>query len=964
MKKRGMNKLFVFIIIITFGISLFSLLQPTSANHTIKVGYIDYPGFLEKSSSGQYVGYGAKYLEEVSQYTNWDYEFVLDSWDNCLEKLKTGEIDLLCTAQYTDERTQYYDYSQYSIGDEYTIVYTREDENIYYQDYEAMNHCKIGFLSGSYQNGVWEKYAKEHSIEYKSQYYTTETDVLNALYNKDVDMVVVGGLALHENVKVIDKFNAKPYYFITAKNRQDIMEPLNDALSQIYNRNPYFNAYLYEEFYSTSAYSTQPLFTRNEVEYIKNVQSIPVGIEDELYPFSYDDDQQRKGIFIELLEKMSEKSGLSFKPNYFLEKEKNKATFIEQLQNKDALFMGVTKDEYSFHMKSQYHISKSFLDVNQVMIARKNEVFDNQYTIALTKNHTGYESQVYSKYPDAKVLYCENMNACLKAVYSGKANMTIGDAYSVKYYIQKLGFEDTLDIYNILLEPIQLCFVGQLDNNPVLMNIIDKTIDSLSNKEIERIVQTYTVGLKYEYSLLDTIYQNRTSITFVALVIIIILVIIGQSIKKRTELFMQKRETEILREKAELDRLTGIYNQSTFYEKAREILNQNEEDFCLIYMNINRFQVINDLYGIEEGDRLLAYIGKYLKDYMNNHSHTLVCRLTTDHFLILTTQSEYKKNKKIDILKDYPLDFNSALRFGIYFIEDKSLSVHIMADRAAMAAKSIKNRYINQAEVYNEEQRQIILQEQMIMDEIQTAILQEDILIYVQPKYDIENNMIIGGEALVRWLHPKHGLISPSVFIPVLEKNGLITQLDDFVWEKTCQLLRELKNMHCLLPISINISRLNFYRNHLPLLLLDLVHKYELQPQDLHLEITESVYSKDTEVIYSVIEELQQLGFVILMDDFGSGYSSLSMLKDAPVDIIKLDMGFLSLKDDMKRSYAIIEAIVDLSYTLDLSLIVEGVETKEQVAFLQKIHAQYAQGYYFSKPVPVKDYINLCLENH
>lgn len=963
MKNRGINQFIVFLVIMSFFISFLSLLQPASANHTIKVGYIDYPGFLEKSSSGRYEGYGAKYLEEIAQYTNWNYEYILDSWDNCLDKLKTGEIDLLCTAQYTQERQQDYDFSEYSIGDEYTIVYTRENEDIYYQDYEAMNHRKIGFLNKSYQNSVWEKYAKEHKLDYKAQYYETESEVMSALYDKKVDMVVVGGLALHENVKVVDKFNAEPYYFITGKNRHDIMNPLNDALSQILNRNPYFNAHLYEEFYSTSAYSTQPLFTRDEVEYIKKSQSIPIGIDSEVFPFSYYDEQKYKGIYVDLLEKISEKSGLSFIPYYHFQSQTVDNFFKEYSKTKNSLFMGVSKDDYSFHVNSQYHLSKSFLNVNQVIIAKKNEVFDEHITIALTKSHDVYETQVITQSPESKILYCDNMDDCLEAVYLGKADMTIGDAYSMNYDIQKLGFDDSLDIYNILLDPIELCFLGQADIDSLLMSIIDKTIDSLPSQEIERIVQNYTVGLKYEYSFLDTLYQNRISITFATLIMIIVFIIMIQFIKKRTELLLQKQETEILRQKAEIDRLTGIYNQSTFYEKARTMLDHVEDDFCLVYMNINRFQVINDLYGIEEGDRLLAYIGNYLKNFMNIHPHTLVCRLTSDHFLILIPQSEYKEYSQLDLLKDYPLDMNNAIRYGLYYIEDKSLPVHIMGERAAMAAKSIKDGYINQVGIYNEEQRHIILQEQMIMDEIQNAIFQEDIIIYIQPKYDIERNVIIGGESLVRWKHPHYGFISPTVFIPVLEKNGLITQLDDFVWEKTCQLLSEMKNQDWLLPISINISRLNFYRARFPPLLFDLVQKYDLNPQDLHLEITESVYSNDTELIYSVIEELQKLGFVILMDDFGSGYSSLSMLKDAPVDIIKLDMGFLSSKDDMQRSYAIIKAIVDLTYTLNLSLIVEGVETKEQVDFLQKIHVQYVQGYYFSKPIPVEDYINLCLKS-
>ncbi|MEE1517603.1 MAG: EAL domain-containing protein, partial [Lachnospiraceae bacterium] len=218
------------------------------------------------------------------------------------------------------------------------------------------------------------------------------------------------------------------------------------------------------------------------------------------------------------------------------------------------------------------------------------------------------------------------------------------------------------------------------------------------------------------------------------------------------------------------------------------------------------------------------------------------------------------------------------------------------------------------------------------------------------------------GEALARWKHPQKGMISPGDFIPIFEKNGFIRFLDYYIWEETCKIIAAMKRQgYDSYPISINVSRAHFYRNEFQHVLKELVEKYKLKTEDLELEITESIYVEDSDLINTRIQELRDMGFKVAMDDFGSGYSSLNMLKEIPIDIIKLDLKFLDSEENVEKSHKILDALVDLARQLELNVVIEGVETEEQVKFLQGIGEMSAQGYYFSRPLERRKYEELLI---
>ena len=403
---------------------------------------------------------------------------------------------------------------------------------------------------------------------------------------------------------------------------------------------------------------------------------------------------------------------------------------------------------------------------------------------------------------------------------------------------------------------------------------------------------------------------------------------------------------------ATYDELTGIYNKQAFYAKTKEMLLDNpDKNFDLLRINIERFKVLNDLFGESTGDKLLRYIGKFLKEI--NLPLCVSGRLYADNFVVCYEAGKGDSRRMINTLQmvadSFAINNRTILSFGLYRIDDKTLPVSVMCDRANMALWKAKGNFKNPYCEYDEKMRQQVLKEQKIINAMERAIQNKEFTLYLQPKYDIEKGTIIGAEALVRWISLENGFISPGDFIPVFENNGFVYEVDKFIWEESCRYLRkwldEGREVH---PISVNVSRIDLYTPKLVQHLVNLREKYQLPSQYLELEITESAYTEDPEQIITITRQLREAGFVILMDDFGTGYSSLNMLKDIQIDVLKLDMGFLKSSDHSAKGGNILSAILKMAESLKMQTIAEGVETKEQVEFLKSIGCRYVQGFYYS----------------
>ena len=410
------------------------------------------------------------------------------------------------------------------------------------------------------------------------------------------------------------------------------------------------------------------------------------------------------------------------------------------------------------------------------------------------------------------------------------------------------------------------------------------------------------------------------------------------------------------------DAVTGLYTRVAFAEHAARVLREQPDvEWNMIAMDIEHFKLVNESYGQRIGDELLAYFAKKLHYY--SATKNCVCvRSYADHFFLLVERRDisYIKNRHMELteyLEKFPLDMKMSLKFGVYEIYDREMEIDSMCDRAQIAVNQIKGEYVKEICYYDDSLRRQMILEQRITDEMELALKNEQFKVFFQPKFDIFSETLSGAEALVRWVHPKNGFMSPGDFVPVFERNGFITEVDMYVWDKACEKMREwLDKYDRYVPISVNVSRRDIYRPNLPQILVDIVHKHGLEPKHLHLEITESAYVENADQLLAVVEQLKEAGFTIEMDDFGSGYSSLNMLAEMPIDMLKLDMKFVQNYSEDNNTRSIMSFVIGLAKWMNLYVIAEGVETKEQLELLRGMDCNLGQGYYFSKPLPEEEF--------
>lgn len=407
----------------------------------------------------------------------------------------------------------------------------------------------------------------------------------------------------------------------------------------------------------------------------------------------------------------------------------------------------------------------------------------------------------------------------------------------------------------------------------------------------------------------------------------------------------------------ERDPLTGLYRREAFFAEVRKLLEQDADTaYVILRWDIERFKLINDLFGIRMGDTILKEIAESLKQSIRGNG--IAGRLESDHFVMCIPEKsldmEAMMQQVRQTIQEIGLDYEIVVYAGIYTIEERELPVEIMCDRAGLALHSTKGNYQERYAFYDDALREELLLEQMIAGEMKAALEGEQFQVYMQPQFNYATGEIIGAEALVRWNHPVRGMIRPDQFIPIFEKNGFISKLDEYVWEKTCGYISKWLNASDkVIPIAVavNISRLDIYNPKLCDTLQSLIAQYNIPASMLKLEITESAYVEYPKQLIEVVKQLQSLGFIVEMDDFGSGYSSLNTLKDVPVDVLKLDLKFLADEDDSGRGGNILSSVVRMAEWLNLPVIAEGVETKKQADYLKSIGCYHMQGYYFAKPM-------------
>jgi len=421
------------------------------------------------------------------------------------------------------------------------------------------------------------------------------------------------------------------------------------------------------------------------------------------------------------------------------------------------------------------------------------------------------------------------------------------------------------------------------------------------------------------------------------------------------------------------DMLTGLPNRQKFMADCNMMFHEHPDmKFAMVRFDVENFRLINSTFSMDGGNTFLKFIATMLVDMGKDRELFCYAHFNADIFVIC---SKYEHQEDVIaaidrakiVLKGYPIDFNIRPVFGVYLVENPlEADPDDVYDKVSLASRECKRTHLYDVNYafYQDPLRDNLRRAQEFANDFPKAIAEEQFLVYLQPKYELVTNTISGSEALVRWKHPDKGMISPGAFIPVFEKNGFIMKLDYYMWEHVCMLLQQwLKEGKNPKPISVNVSRMDVYNKDLVDQIISLVEKYQIPPELFQLELTESAYTENQTVITNAMERLQERGFSILMDDFGSGYSSLNVLKDIPIDILKIDLKFLEKSNDTDKARFIMDSIIRMSRGLGIPVVAEGVEDERQARFLRSIGCEYVQGYLFAKPMPVVDFEQLAFRS-
>lgn len=613
-------------------------------------------------------------------------------------------------------------------------------------------------------------------------------------------------------------------------------------------------------------------------------------------------------------------------------------------------------------------VTDNLMETPFTLVTTKNASLPNldAVRVGMPTSLRGVAETVQRLHPGIKVVLYDDIDDSVKGLKNAEVDALLNNSYVWSYILQKPSY------INLHVQPSAMFSMGfkagTLDTpeGQVIINRLNKGIARLEETKTEAIILDYTTRRLYKYDIFDYMYQYGA---FIILGTLLFIAVIGSMIfRQRSINLMQEEKMRLL---IDHDELTGVYSMNGFRKRVEEILRKNPSvPYFISYNNIIDFKFVNDSFGKEIGDKLLKYWAKISKE--NLSINEAIGRVTSDQFVILRqiegNERFYEDEQNVvepvnNFLISQGKDFKVQICSGIYVLtpdDIRNIDVDHMIDFARIAERKLRESGKTGFEIYNLNQWETKKRAVEIVGHLSSAIHQKEIQIWYQPQVDFDTRKVIGAEALCRWAHNTLGWINPMEFIPVLENSGKIYELDRYVWEKVCMDLQRWNRIGKHVSVSVNVSRSDISENpDIHMLFLDLIRKYELSPTQLHIEITESAYVKDSTLLIKTTENLRAIGFHVEMDDFGSGYSSLNMLKELPVDRIKLDLRFLSSEGFEEKGHIIVTYLIKMIQLLGMDLLAEGVETLEQAEFLKSNGCTEMQGFYFHKPMSVIDFEEL-----
>lgn len=950
-QKRGVLRFFVLVLLLAV-LPLQTVKAQQRKEKEIKVGYIAHDHMIKVDAEGNFYGYGVAYLNELAKQTGWTYKFIKVEENDRMEKLISGEIDLLCSIHSECKEKDELLFCQETTGLEYGMLATLKDNNeIFFDDFEHIQGKRIGINVNSDLENAFVKYARENGFSYEPVYFQNLYDMQMALSNRIIDIMLVSSLRDLDNIKYVGKTDSIEEFFTTSKNNAQLMEELNKADLKLKREKPFYISALHQIYYG-EPYARLTGITRDEYEFISKNEPLRVVCDADSYPLEYIDEKtgKYKGIYADALQLISEESGLQFE--YIPLEDYQKAW--DMIKNGEADLIAGNYGNSNIGRKYNMVYTENYLTVEYTMVGQRNKSIPEKAVIALPKNYVGVQGYFQMEEPEWEMVLYDDVVSCFEAVEAGKADLTAVNSIFLQT-VYNLNSYDGLQILPNMTRtiPISTGIAVANENSAVLKSIIDKTIHQIPDEKFRKCITENAINISYTPTLKESI---QVVIPYVAVAGFLIILTVVFIIRKREKHYRYLALT---------DSVTGLWNDVKFYQEAQAVLDRNsDKSYFVITIDINNFKFINNDFGSRAGDRILQVLGNRIHEVFGGIAY--YARGTADVFLVLIEEKDYRSEMLNPLKKEIYFDnggkrqyYKIVIKAGIRKVSPggKRKDIKLCVDQASLARKTVKDKADEIVAYYNEEMKENIARDLAIENKMVPALQNGEFQVYLQPKYHLKTEEIIGAEALVRWIDKEGKMIFPDKFIPLFERNGFIVKVDFYVYEQVMKKMaawrKEGRKDIC---VSVNVSRVHIGTYDFFIKLNALIEKYKIPKECFELELTETVIGGNQNITRDFIRECKQEGYNVSIDDFGSGYSSLNLLKELPVDILKIDREFLNETTQSQRSSIIIQKIVEMAKKMKIGTLCEGVETIQQAEFLKNIGCDMAQGYLFSKPIPMSEF--------
>ena len=919
----------------------------------VRVAFFPMEGFHDIEGNGIHGGMDVKYLEMLSTYANWYVEYVdCDSWGEALEMLANKEVDLVGSAQYSEERAEIYDYASLSSGYTFGAIAISGESTIAYEDFEIMKELTYGMVKNYVREPEFLEYLEDNGIVQPNVKEYEDTEALHkALKAGEVDAIVHTFTEIQEGQKLIGRFAPKPFYYITYKGNDEVLQELNHAISDLKMARPELEAELMNEFYY-SRLDVNSLLTTVEKEYINNMKTITVGYLEGFYPFSYEEDGEFKGLTRELLERSFADTNVEF--IYKKIESQSDGKFSLRVGDIDVLAY-YTDDRQDLNANGLICVN-DYAEIPLAIVTKKNTNLNEIKSIATVNALSDTVENIWAS-RDVYVMISDTQQNCMNALIEDLTDGVLCSAYLAERMLRTDIKYNDLQINTLLQDELPITMILR-GNDTELAGILNKTLTEIDAKEINEYLLREN---DYPMITIEEFFRDNSMVinTIVLIAIFVAIFIVVNKIRD------SKRIQDLMYKDIKMD----IWNLNYLIMKGGYRQNiDKKQRFAICYINLAYFRRYNIIYGWNAGEKLLGMVAKALSSFVSKNE--ICARNQGDRFvLFLEVEDEEVFIERLRDLKAKienkiykETENNIPVEMGVYFIpKEGDVDIHLAVSYANQAVDSIAFDKNTDIKVYDATLEGSIKERHARESLLDKVDINKDFVAFYQPKVDIRTNRIIGAEALVRFKDPtENGAIkSPAFFVPYFEQTGRIVDVDFFVFESTCRMLRRRLDAGLeVVTVSCNFSRMHFIKPGFPDQFEEVLNRYNISKDLIEVEITETLVIEELQhhMIKQTLQVLQERGIRLSIDDFGAGYSSLGVFEQIPASVVKLDRSFLLNQVDRERQVKIMRGIVKLSDELEAEVVCEGVETEKDIELMHEIGAFVAQGYFYSKPVPEEEF--------